>query len=233
MNPEFKRYALLELTLHRLIAMPAILGLILFFVSVTGDVDTIAQTALWGIGLLSILWGGRQATDSVAEEMQNATWDWQRMSIQSPWALTWGKLLGSTIYTWYGVAWCAAVYIIAIIINQTNLNEAITLLLLTLGLGVSVQTFGLLLSLHFAHRQGTITHRTSMGIHALLVLCSIFVIPMSFSIIANLDPLVWYGFAFESSLFSILSLSFLMFWALLGAYHLMRLELQFSNTPWV
>jgi pimeloyl-ACP methyl ester carboxylesterase len=53
-------------------------------------------------GVLTILWGTRLAANSILDEMADKTWDWQRLSILSPWTMTWGKLFGATAFAWYG-----------------------------------------------------------------------------------------------------------------------------------
>jgi hypothetical protein len=48
-------------------------------------------------GIITIWWGSRNASDSILNEINDHTWDWQQMSAQSPWRMTIGKIFGSTI----------------------------------------------------------------------------------------------------------------------------------------
>ena len=52
-----------------------------------------------------------EAADSVLDEVNDNTWDFQKLSALSPWSLAFGKLFGSTIYCWYGglIAFAVAV----------------------------------------------------------------------------------------------------------------------------
>ena len=110
LNPEFRRNLWLELTPQRLILMPIVLGLI-FAIGAQFDKHSdaaIALTANLVFGVLVVLWGCRRAAASVAGEVREGTWDWQRMSAITPWTMAWGKLLGSTAFVWYGGIICLA-----------------------------------------------------------------------------------------------------------------------------
>ena len=62
------------------------------------------------IGALLVgAWGSFAVVGSINSEISERTWDQQRLSALSPWQMAWGKLLGSSIYPWFGGAICAAV----------------------------------------------------------------------------------------------------------------------------
>ena len=112
MNPELKRNLWLEFSLHRLVAMPAVLGLIFLGAALgthpVSDVGVATTGLILFVGLTGV-WGARRAAESVTEEFHSKTWDGQRMSAIGPWAMTWGKLAGSTSFAWYGALLCLAV----------------------------------------------------------------------------------------------------------------------------
>ena len=97
MNAEFRRSLWLELSMHRLIAMPVALALVLALVYAMSDDpwESIAVTAAWIGSALLGRWGVRSTAESVGDEMRARTWDAQRMSALGPWSMTWGKLFGA------------------------------------------------------------------------------------------------------------------------------------------
>ncbi|MCK5620806.1 MAG: hypothetical protein KAJ11_00850, partial [Alphaproteobacteria bacterium] len=80
MNPEFRRNLLLELTLHRLVAMPLILLLLYGAAGLIDYGDTVSGIAGFVILILLVAWGSRLAADAVLGEVAGRTWDSQRMS---------------------------------------------------------------------------------------------------------------------------------------------------------
>ena len=115
-NPEFQRQLYLECSQARLIGIPLILSAV-FTLSYFADNHRLAsgsaQAAMTLFLIITLLWGARQAMDSVAEEYRDRTWDTQRLSALSPWQMVWGKWLGCTIMVWYAGLICLLVYLIA------------------------------------------------------------------------------------------------------------------------
>ncbi|MDR2166178.1 MAG: hypothetical protein LBO79_11325 [Zoogloeaceae bacterium] len=108
-NPEFRRHLWLELSLPRLILMPMLIALSWLCIVVAfggfGEEQLrqkILAFSLFGFTTVTILWGSVQAYNSVYREFAEGTWDGQRMSALTPWQMAWGKLLGATVFTWYG-----------------------------------------------------------------------------------------------------------------------------------
>ena len=167
MNPEFQRNTWLEINLNRLIAMPV--GLFLIFAIVYWSNDSVlgegvALTAIWSFIIIAVLWGSRLASVSVIEEVRERTWDTQLMSAMGPWSMTWGKLFGSTSYSWYGSLLCLAVFAISWPID-TELSTA-KLLPLAVFAAVFCQAMGMLICL-LAVRQG-INYRSAIGLFAMI-----------------------------------------------------------------
>src|SRR4051812_6191928 len=111
LNSEIRRNLWLEFSAHRLIAMPVGLSLI-FYVADKLDESkglaahnphaSLAITAGTLYFLLVKIWGGHKAAEAVIEEVNDNTWDFQKLSALSPAQLTLGKLFGGTSYSWYG-----------------------------------------------------------------------------------------------------------------------------------
>ncbi|HEY5720670.1 MAG TPA: hypothetical protein VIW02_09840, partial [Gammaproteobacteria bacterium] len=119
LNPELRRNLWLELGPQRLLLMPLVLGLLFALAYALADgVDAgryaVAVTAAIAYGLVCVLWGMHLAGEAVLGEVAARTWDWQRMSSVAPWSMTWGKLLGSTLYPWYAALFCLPAFALGV-----------------------------------------------------------------------------------------------------------------------
>jgi|GEM_PF-5994810 len=106
-NAEWRRYARLELTPFRLFIIPVV-GVLVILAACSGGQPAetrwlIRITNTWFV--FCAFWGMQGANLSVVDEVAGGTWDQQRLSHQSAWKLLWGKWLGSTVFSWYGVFW--------------------------------------------------------------------------------------------------------------------------------
>lgn len=233
-NPEIQRYIWIELSLHRLIAMPIILGLIFTFVYIKSGFS-IEEFSLAAILLylgLTLLWGTRLTTESILSEKIQKTWDWQRLSGINAWTLTFGKLFGSTIFIWYGAIICFIVYFIGLTEADVAIQDnTMTIFLLLLLLGILAQTFSMMLSLQWTQYESNIAPRYITVLQIILLLS--LMAPISFLIESHNNLFQWYNHTYNILDFSLLSGSFFLFWNLLGIYHLMRSELQFRSYPWI
>lgn len=107
MNPELRRLLWLEATPARLTLIPAVLFLLLLAVSLAEGDAAAARTALWAAGALGVVWAPRLAAQALLGEIAATTWDFQRAGALTPWAMAWGKLVGSIAIAWYGMALAA------------------------------------------------------------------------------------------------------------------------------
>jgi len=229
MNPEFRRNIWLEITPARLVGMPLVLAAILllaFFIDNKRFASGVSGTALTLFLAISLIWGAKLATESVMNEIRDHTWDSQRMSALSPWQLTWGKLFGSTIYTWYGALLCLLVFGMAARMGKEVGTERIMLALALAG--VLSQSVGLLSSLIMIRKERRFMRSQAA---ALLLLGIIVQTPFAF-IYRSTAVLRWYGIRCTSLDFTVLSILSLALWTICGVYRLMRAELQMKNMPW-
>ncbi|WP_455365339.1 hypothetical protein [Kaarinaea lacus] len=225
-NPEFLRNVWLELTPHRLIAMPVVLLAIFFLtylITGTAFADSARIVALILYFGFTILWGTRLAGEALLSEVQDRTWDQQRMSSIAPWSMTWGKLFGSTIYPWYGAAICLLVY--AATALQTNQADIIKYLLFMLAIAVLSQGIALLSSVQ------TIKLYQRSASTAFMVLGIIVALPLISWAFNEAGFILWYGIQIRVLDFLLLSVIAFAGWSLIGIYRKMREELQFRNTP--
>lgn len=234
-NPEFLRNVWLEMTPHRLIAMPAVLGGIIFLVYlISSNTSPTIYPAFRMTGysmylLITVIWGSRLAAESVTGEIRDKTWDMQRMTAIPAWQMTWGKLFGSTIFSWYGALICLVVYIYgAIGAHEPFIFKQVVLLL---GTGVLVQALTILASLIAIQRSRTITRSGSSA--AMLV-----GIIIAFSVLGAItldehDLFLWYDEQYLKLDFVLTSVLVFCFWIILGVYRLLRQEFQYRNSSFV
>lgn len=114
MNPELRRNLWLEISLPRLLLTPLLLGA--GFVAIGWNADPaamarVASFAWYGFWAFALLWGGRRAAASIADELAEGTWHGQRMSSLGAWPMMIGKLLGATAFAWYAALISLAIHL--------------------------------------------------------------------------------------------------------------------------
>ena len=230
MNPEFQRQIYLEFSISRLIGMPVFLLVILSSAYLLDDFRFTKGVNYIALGLYTLIvlfWGAKQAANSIFDELQHNTWDIQKTSAISAWSLAWGKLLGSTLYNWYGGFFCLLVYTLAtpdpefIILNWVYF----------LGCGLLAQSISLLVSLFSLRRKQSF----NTGFSYLLVLVVlIFLVPVMLnSHDIYQETLSWYGETYNLAYFIGFSLVIACIWAIVGIYRLLSEELRVRTLPWV
>lgn len=229
MNPEFLRHVWLEINPHRLIAMPVVLALIFSLAYSINDNNLglpIARTALWVFAAIGLLWGTRVASDSVAEEIREKTWDTQMMSAMAPWSMTWGKLLGSTVYIWYGSILCLLVF--AINAEYSSIAILTKALIIATCAAIFCQAFGMLISLLAVRNRTAI--RTSITLLAQL-LGLMYLFPFLTHLFRDKGEVFWFGIEWSWIDFGLLSLGLAAAWTVIGVYRLTATILQIRTTP--
>jgi hypothetical protein len=189
------------------------------------------------------LWGTRRAADSLAEEVSGGTWDSQRMSGLGAWQMTWGKLIGSTSFVWYCAAIAALIAFWAG--GQVVAAGGVARPAWQIGFdfavgGVMAQAgafaVGLILMRKATqNRRLTITLAQTCGLMLFVFLVNGGVDRHS---VTDARPdfgaaIVWYGRSIDAVDFHMAMIAISCAWTLIGAYRLMRNELQYRSLPWV
>lgn len=234
-NPEFVKNLWLEFSPQRLIAMPAIIGLVFLLIMVNANNDAwqvVSIAALAGVAIIGVLWGIRSAADAILDEYNERTWDWQRMNNIGPWKLTIGKLFGSTAYNWYGTILCLLIYLVAQTYVRDSNGGLRMAFLMCLSI-VAVQGLVILLSLQMVRKgDGRAKIKSNrifiMGIVLIAYLGSFL---RSFIFEDHAYAANWYGISLDNTNTSILVLLFYTGWIVAGVYRSMRTELQYSDAP--
>ncbi|HAT35191.1 MAG TPA: hypothetical protein DCS82_05710, partial [Rhodospirillaceae bacterium] len=245
LNPELKRNLWLELSLERLIAMPVVLGLLFWVMTLVSGHVALASVSIAAFHLLVLLWGSRRAARGVSDELRAGTWDDQRMSPIDAWSMAWGKLVGATIFVWYGGAFCLAVFIGARVQQGGFLtwdNAVINLSFMTslIVLGLLAQSVALTASLAFLQkrrleRRLSVTFSQIIGL-AVAAYAGALVFREFFIDLGTMakfgETIRWFGHGIDFMPFALLSLGAFLGWAFLGLYRLMQVELQYRIRPW-
>lgn len=246
MNPEFQRYLWLELSPQRLIVMPVVLAALFVVVAVSGldwtlALDRAAEYAFIG---LTFLWGTRLAAAAVASELRDGTWDAQRMSAQGAFAMSWAKLLGSTVYAWYGALLCLAVFVLALegVVPSRHVGFArameprLALTVLqaaTLALaGLTGQAVALASALAFLRKRRSARNVPVTLCHGLGIIAALAVNHYGYGQGMAGETWRWYGLAMQREAFVVGSALVFCGWALLAVLRLMRIELSYRVRPW-
>ncbi len=236
MNPELQRNLWLELTLRRMLFMAVVVLLIFFAAHAIGGQYGLALAAEYLFYAITVVWGARNAAQSVVGEIRDRTWDSQRLSALTPFAMIWGKLLGATSYAWFGGLMCLAV-LLATAFSAGGAIEALSELCYFLAIGLMAQSVALFASLlavrrRQAHSRLDVFFYQLAGLVAAWGLWSVWglVSPVGGAVLVRED-FAWWAMALDSRVFYLVSLLVFLAWAVFGCYRLMRLELQMQNSP--
>jgi len=225
-NPELQRNLWLEITSNRLISMPLILSIVFFLIYVIHGQELnrdVAGNVVMVYTILTVFWGVSMASESILSEVRNHTWDNQRMSSMSAWTLVWGKLLGSTIYVWYGAFFCLLLYACSAGVGPLQLIKNISLLV---SCGLLAQGLAMLSSIMSVRKNA----QTNKAVPLRMTLFISLPVAIMLSLTLKEGMISWYGFSiavFDMILWS--TVSFLC-WTWIGNQRLMRAELQSTNS---
>ena len=226
MNPELRRMLWLELTPTRVGPVLATVAAMLALGWLIDGREAGATTsafALAGFVLFTIAWGAMQVGASIIDELRQRTWDQQRMSALSPWAMTWGKLAGASALPWLAGLIALAVYASA----ATSADRPWKLLLL---IAAAVLLHGLTLFGALLVLQRGPAGRSSQALRTLGALAVLWAV-VSFTRRTE-GMLDWFGVVYPALPFMATAVSLLAAWAVFGACRLMCEALQVRTLPW-
>ncbi len=237
MNPEFRRQLTLELSPSRLVLMPAILLLLAICVFALDQHDPLAtlhKGTFTVLGLLGAAVGSFTALSSINDEVNDRTWDQQRMSAMGPWPMAWGKLLGGPSYAWWGVLWCAA----AALVTGAMLGRlSSTLMALALALmGIVALHSAIMASRLFGMDPAKpASARQSWALVVVLLL----LLQLGSLVTAGIGELFgphgqgrWWGLRIHSTHLGLLLMASTMLLGVLALWRAMAMQLSVPTTPW-
>ena len=227
LNPELRRYCWLELTPHRLIATPIIIGLIVALASASGGIETagLATLGLAGFGVCAALAGGYFAVSAVTEEVRERTWDAQRMSALPPASFALGKVLGAPVYGWYASAWFLALYLF----TGPRVHGADALLIAGTAIGAALTVHGCAVILSALAARTGVTRNFGL----LVFVMALWSLGLPWQVLEpGKVPITWWGHEMPQLWFALVSSTWFAFWALLGATRVFATELRVRQLPW-
>jgi hypothetical protein len=236
-NPELQRYLWLELTPQRLLVTPVLLLALFALVHLLADHDTLramAVAAYWVVIAVGVLWGGRLASEAVTAEVIAGTWDQQRLCSLAPWSMTWAKLLGAPVISWYACAPCLVLIALGARPWAAPVDAALDALLLAM-IVLFCHAIGLLASLHVAAHGRVASARPGMLLQLLGLACALPMLVVAASAFGGgwAGEVRWFAMPLSLRSFTLGSVAAFTVWAVLGCHRLMRAELQLRNSPWV
>jgi len=227
MNPELQRNFWLEYSFHRLLTLPAILGMLFYVVYLASGEFGAGLNIITKVCFVffAIIWASRQLTDALLEEVRQHTWDWQRISAIPPWSLLWGKWLGSTLYSWYGAIICLVVMFFS---SPLDFERQIYEILSLIFCALFAQGISLLICLQMFQRDRSMMRFHSHMAHFSGLFSGLFLVLFVWSSQTTwFDQ--WYNIPASDSAFVLVSLCVFCFWVVLGNYRLIATELQIRN----
>ena len=228
-NPEFRRNLWLSFSLHKLIAMPALLGLVFLAVMLSVWIfQGLYSAATMLFAAIVWMWGGRNANLSIVDELRDKTWDQQRMSALGPWEMTWGKLFGATAYNWYGGLFCLA-FAIPAGMAEDKWDWIVTLPTL-IATAVMVHASLIAVNLHSAQMEMRLIQRGGLGWAALLF--TLIFAEIVSNILQDNTFISWWGTDIPYGMFVLGSTMLGAFCAVFSAWRVMANALAVRTLPW-
>ncbi len=239
-NPEINRNIWLELTFGRLAGIPLVIICFLGLAYLTAVrffdanfAEIINTSSLYGLYLTAFVMGVRQASGAIIKEVHEKTWDAQRLLSIAPKTMMLGKLFGSTIYAWYGVACFGVLYLgSALLIDHTFERIA---LFVTLLLGaIMVQALIISLTVLKINKDRSATISTFFYF-VIGVVVALFVIDSANKIVDFEEPLFfWYTLTLPVVPALLAVTALFTGWSVYGLYRTLRREYLYTNTiiPW-
>lgn len=229
--PEIQRNVWADFSVNRLILAPLFIGLAVYLAYLIGNAHTGSSIAYVVALFFIYIIGIKNAAETVIDEVNAATWDFQRQTAVAPLNMTIGKLLGSTLYSWYVAFIGLFCYLFLSPPSDLSIRLQETLVLIVGGLsGQAIALLLSLLGLPLIHRQKT--HKPFRYIIAGIVIAWA-ITALAFNALQHAQSQThWYGWAFETTPFIFVSLALFLGWIFLGLWRTFRQELQVAQLPW-
>jgi hypothetical protein len=238
MNPELRKNIWLELSAGRVLTCLLVIGVI----SLTQTIAHDPALFFYGFGNMLIaiaaVFGAPRVAKSITGEIAENTWDFQRMSSATAWELTIGKLVGAPIFFILIGAIGVAISVLAALVRDTLPVSVLALYVVsTICMVFIVYAVALMAALESVGKDRSRRRsKVKDSFFFMVILAGAALMWSSFSATLmdwSQAPLRWWGIEFKALEFVLISAALFMLWSLLGAYRMMRAELQYKSTPLV
>ncbi|MDA3797473.1 MAG: hypothetical protein PF692_00110 [Kiritimatiellae bacterium] len=241
-NSEIKRNIWLEFTKAKAIISPVLALSMIIIVSIatknddySGDIyqNLLVCSAIM-IGIILFVWGMKLASESVTSEISDRTWIFQRMSSISAFDMTLGKLFGSTVYTWYTSMYFFIIYFFcAFHVDKKIIFIKFGVLMILFALILHALLLLVSLSIVKYSRERGHIQKNATFILGVILAFQFTSVATKFLTADVYESMKWYILPVTYANFILLSALFFASWLIVGVYRLMRVELQYDNTPFV
>ncbi|NGZ25253.1 MAG: hypothetical protein G8345_00030 [Magnetococcales bacterium] len=237
-NPELQRHVWVELNWHRLLVTFGVMTLaflLTWFFDEYSFGDTTQTIAMTTFVIANYFYGSHMVGSSLVQEVLGHTWDYQRLSTQSAWSLTWGKIIGSTLYIWL-VSGIALLFILLSLDRQqaANWGGVGWYVFKLVGIGLALHGLSLLVSLATVRKNTQISKRHSTGVQLLFFFIFLPIyMPLEMAVAHKQSMVQWYGHPWPLALFILFCVLLTLLWSWIGAWRLMGEELQLRQLPWL
>ena len=193
-----------------------------------------SMSLAWSMGLffvINLLWGAKVASDSIIQEVNGKTWDFQRLTLLSPLQMSFGKLFGGTIYNWYGAGITLFMFLLSANASGFTLQHFYLLLFMILST-ILIHSLSMNLSL-LGIRKNRNKEKINAGFYTLIAFgLSFLLLSYLFNVVDKKEfVLSWYSLELGTLNILLLSLIFYTAWSVYGLYRSMRFELHYRNGP--
>ncbi len=231
-NPELKRNLHLEITPTRVILLPLILAAA--FLLIPGPfmdqskeafgryLQTAGTIVFFGF---TVLWGSKWAYESIVSEVNERTWEFQRMTVISPLTMTVGKLLGATAFPWFGGVLSLAAFGVGSYYRRSpETAETIAAFIIV---ALLCHAISLLFGLSQVRKRRTAVVSGGGGMISILIIMWFFIgQPLFIHSVNSNYSIRWFGYDIPAFRFFLYTALYFMVWGVLGAWRAMRLEMQ-------
>ncbi len=126
-NPELTRNIWLNFSSSNALVMPFLIALIAFpiFLMFDNSIMALSITSFFVFYVVTVLFGMSSGSSGIQNEINNNTWDFQRMSSASAWQITFGKFLGGISYVWYLGFIALAIFIISTYVMGQDIKDIV------------------------------------------------------------------------------------------------------------
>jgi len=230
-NPEIKRNIWLDISPLKLILVPVIMAMSYYLIYlITGVAFFNISYYLSAIFIaLFLIWGGKMASDSLIIEMNEKTWICQRMTMMTPFEIMIGKLIGSTLFAWYGALSGSVMFLFAAS-KMESLSSAFVFLLTTLLFAITSYSVTFSIILIGASKRSNSSKIRSVGFNfSIFAAMPLFFIFMR--TVKEYDKVKWFNLDIYAHHFLLFASFFLLLISLVSTYVKYREEFQYQSSP--
>ncbi|MDX2082485.1 MAG: ABC transporter permease [Rickettsiales bacterium] len=231
-NNEIQKYIWQDFSSRKLIAFAAV-SLIIFISLLNLDKNNtnlaLSFTSL-AFFVSTVAIASLSAMNSIFDEINDHTWNSIRLSPVSPWQLTFGKLIGSTLFCYYvGFFAISAHYYFLIKTTSDPLYSLVIIFRLFLCAAFANALSLLMASLTlFSNNKNK---KVRSNILYLICLGFSLILYNSLGFDHKIKQLNWYGFDFADTEFLTASVAIFFLWSIFATYRILKQNLMYPVTP--